>query len=124
MGAKMTNRDKVLQFHKAAGLSVDVEFEQDEVILRANLIAEEFGELMVALSTGDPTQIMKEAADLKYVIEGTLVTFGLDPEDKAFDRVHESNMTKIPTDGKIVRREDGKILKPDTYREADLEDLV
>ena len=39
-------------------------------------------------------------------------------------RVHKSNMSKLQPDGTVKRREDGKILKPDTYVAPDLTDLV
>ena len=31
--------------------------------------------------------------------------------DEAFNEVHRSNMAKL-VDGKVIRREDGKVLKP------------
>lgn len=38
-----------------------------------------------------------------------------------FNLVHEANMAKRnPTTGKFERREDGKILKPDDWKEADI----
>ena len=40
---------------------------------------------------------------------------------KAFKEVHRSNMTKITKDGKVLRREDGKVIKPDTFEEPNLE---
>lgn len=67
--------------------------------------------------------ILKEMCDMVYVIIGYALYRGWD-FDTAFNRVHKSNMSKIPEDGVIKRREDGKILKPDTYKPANLEDLV
>lgn len=43
---------------------------------------------------------------------------------EAFRRVHLSNMSKLDNDGKPIKREDGKVLKSDNYRAANLEDLV
>ena len=40
---------------------------------------------------------------------------------KSFKEVHRSNMTKITKDGKVLRREDGKVIKPDTFEEPNLE---
>ena len=42
---------------------------------------------------------------------------------KAFTEVHRSNMSKINADGTIHRREDGKVLKPDTYSKADVSEI-
>jgi hypothetical protein len=44
--------------------------------------------------------------------------------DEAFNRVHESNMSKLDNDGKPIIREDGKILKGPNYKAPDLSDLV
>lgn len=43
---------------------------------------------------------------------------------EAFARVHVSNMSKLGPDGKPVYREDGKVMKSDTYTPAFLEDLT
>ncbi len=46
------------------------------------------------------------------------------PLEHAFKRVHASNMSKLTKEGKVLRREDGKVLKSDQYKPADLADLV
>jgi predicted HAD superfamily Cof-like phosphohydrolase len=71
----------------------------------------------------DPETLLKELCDLVYVAIGWCVFMGWD-FDEAFKRVHASNMSKMPKDGKVLMREDGKILKPDTYAPPDLADLV
>ena len=43
--------------------------------------------------------------------------------DAIFDRVHESNMSKLGDDGKPIYREDGKVLKSSKYKEPDLNGL-
>jgi predicted HAD superfamily Cof-like phosphohydrolase len=43
---------------------------------------------------------------------------------EAFDRVHNSNMSKLGADGNPIRREDGKILKGPNYKAPDLTDLL
>lgn len=40
--------------------------------------------------------------------------------DDLFTEVHLSNMSKLTKDGQILRNEDGKVLKPDTYVKPDL----
>lgn len=67
--------------------------------------------------------LLKELCDLQYVLSGFAVTFGL-PLDEAFERVHESNMSKLGPDGKPIYREDGKVLKGPNYKKPDLSDLV
>jgi predicted HAD superfamily Cof-like phosphohydrolase len=44
--------------------------------------------------------------------------------DKAMERVHESNMSKLDEYGKPIYREDGKVLKGPNYNPPNLEDLV
>lgn len=107
------------------------------VRLRARLIREEFEEVMAeltALASGrvaedaDNTRVLfqnllKELADLRYVVEGCAVTFGL-PLDDAYAEVHRSNMSKLLPNGNVVRREDGKVLKGPNYTEADMSQFV
>lgn len=40
---------------------------------------------------------------------------------EAFKEVHRSNMTKVCKDGTVLRREDGKIIKPETFEEPNLD---
>ncbi|MFI0265625.1 pyrophosphohydrolase domain-containing protein [Streptomyces luteogriseus] len=64
------------------------------------------------------------AADLHHVacsLQHSAVGHGI-PLQEAFDAVHASNMSKInpETNRPFERREDGKVLKGPSYREADL----
>jgi predicted HAD superfamily Cof-like phosphohydrolase len=43
---------------------------------------------------------------------------------EAYRRVHASNMSKLTVDGKVLRREDGKVQKSNEYKEPYLEDLI
>ena len=67
--------------------------------------------------------LLKELADLQYVVTGYAVTFGL-PLEEAFLRVHESNLTKRDPQGRPTVREDGKVLKGSHYRPPHLDDLM
>ena len=67
------------------------------------------------------SQLVKEWADLQYVVSQGAVYYEI-PADESFNRVHDSNMTKV-VDGKVLYREDGKILKPDTYQAPDMKGL-
>jgi predicted HAD superfamily Cof-like phosphohydrolase len=67
--------------------------------------------------------LLKELADLVYVCHQMAAAFDWDLQS-AYNRVHESNMSKVGVDGKPIRREDGKILKGPTYFEPSLIDLV
>lgn len=128
----------LVEFHESFGHLISehptADIGDDVVELRKTLITEEFRELVGyydeigdyhegALDTGDLAQVAKEAADLLYVVVGTLVSFGVNAE-QAVTEVHTSNMTKLGPDGKPVRREDGKVLKGDNYRSPNMEKFV
>ena len=41
-----------------------------------------------------------------------------------FNEIHASNMTKLTKEGKVLRREDGKVIKPDTYRPPNIQKIL
>lgn len=86
--------------------------------LRLALIEEEYGEFMEALSWGDDVFIAKEAADLVYVVVGTLISRGI-PFNAVFAALQASNMTKVGPDGRVTKRADGKILKGESFEPAE-----
>lgn len=113
----------------------------DVMFLRCNLIREELQELEGSIfgmnllmaegynewfgRTADDVmvEIADALGDLLYVVYGTAVSCGIDMEP-IFNEIHRSNMTKVPADGKIVYREDGKVIKPDTYDPPRLESIL
>jgi predicted HAD superfamily Cof-like phosphohydrolase len=50
--------------------------------------------------------------------------FSIETVFEAFKEVHRSNMTKVCKDGTVLRRADGKIIKPDTFEEPNLEKFL
>ena len=122
-----TIQDAVAQFQKAFKRPTNLDFslvKHDDKIaevfdLRQKLIYEECVELIQAMGEGKETEIKKEAADLLYVLAGLFVDFGWDMQ-VIFNRVHQSNMSKLDENGKPIFREDGKVLKSNRYKEADL----
>ena len=123
-----TLQTKLNTFHKAFGHPTDANYERSSIdkikSLRKKLIKEEFEEVMQAIHyKKNKEDILKELCDLVYVCVGFADTFGWN-FDVAFNRVHKSNMSKLGEDGKPIYREDGKILKSDTYEEPCLQDLV
>jgi len=127
---------KVKDFHDAFDLGVALPFSAELLRLRKTLIHEEAQELFEELdravaemqekgvvSKETQMNLMKEMADLQYVLSGTAVVFGL-PVERVFDRVHDSNMSKLDAEGKPLRREDGKILKGPLYHPPQLDDLL
>ena len=67
---------------------------------------------------------IKEALDVVYVLAQYLnVTVGADKAKELWDALHENNMSKC-VEGKLVKSEQGKILKPEGYVSLDIEKLL
>lgn len=128
--------DTVALFCESMGQGVDLEWTPSLLDFRIKLIGEEFQELhdefiniLVKMENGqnvtknDKANLLKEMADLQYVLSGMAVQLGL-PLQIAFNRVHNSNMSKLDDNGEPIRREDGKIVKGPNYVPPTLMDLV
>ena len=88
--------------------------------LRIKLLAEEVEEYAEAARAGDMVEILDALADIGYILAGTIINHGMqDIYDDAFDEVHRSNMAKL-VDGKVHRRDDGKVMKPDDWQPPNL----
>lgn len=83
------------------------------------LVREEFGELEEAVAAGNAVAALDAICDEIYVLIGLALKMGFDLEG-AFAEVHRSNMTKL-TDGRLLTRPDGKILKPPSYSPPELD---
>lgn len=86
--------------------------------LYRELIAEEFRELEEAMRDKNIEEIADACGDIIWVVLGLMNTCGI-PLLPVWEQIYLSNMSKTQ-DGKIVKREDGKILKPDTYFPPDI----
>jgi predicted HAD superfamily Cof-like phosphohydrolase len=90
--------------------------------LYVNLINEEFNELRE--SNGDKVEQLDALIDILVVTIGALHSLGVDSEG-AWQEVIRSNMSKIdPQTGKVIKRDDGKVLKPSSYSPPNLVPLV
>ena len=117
--------DAVDAFHEAFGLprgDAPALPSQDVRDLRKNLLAEEWQEYTDAESANDLVEIADALADIIYIACGTAVAYGI-PLDKVFAEVHRSNMAKL-VDGKVIRREDGKVLKPAGWTPPDVKGVL
>lgn len=118
--------DGLIEFHKTFGLNFSDRPNLpslEERSLRLSLLNEEVEEYKQAEENNDLENIAKELADVVYIAYGTAVSYGI-PLDKIFSEVHTSNMSKVGEDGKIIRREDGKVLKPSTYKPANIQQFL
>jgi hypothetical protein len=101
------------------------------VDLAERLIDEEMGEeLTVALrnfkayaSLDTLVPLLDAIVDSVYVLMQLSNTLHL-PFGEAYAEVHRSNMSKRSIDGKVIFREDGKVLKPPHYSPPQLKLLL
>lgn len=81
----------------------------------ASLITEEYDELVVAIANKDAVETLDALTDILVVTIGAMNSMGADGEG-AWREVMATNFAKIDRQlGKVRRREDGKILKPEGW---------
>ncbi len=102
--------------------------EKERMHLRIDLIKEEVEkELVTALCEKDMIGIADGCVDSIYVIIGLCHEYGL-PLEALWNEVQRSNMAKAveQPDGtfKVVRRADGKILKPEGWTPPDIAGIL
>ena len=107
---------------RACEQSVD-SFNADQFALYFNLIKEELEELEVAYSAGDNVETLDALIDILVVTIGAIHSAGFDAE-AAWKEVMATNLAKIGEDGKVRKREDGKVLKPVGWIPPDLKPFV
>ena len=92
--------------------------------LYVDLIREESKELEQAIASGDRVEQLDALIDIMVVTIGALHSMGVQPE-AAWNEVLCSNIAKIDrTTGKVIKREDGKVLKPDGWKPPNLQKFV
>jgi predicted HAD superfamily Cof-like phosphohydrolase len=119
----------LLEFHRTMGVyfaeKPTAHLPEDVAAVRLALLEEELQEYREALAAGDLVAVADALTDLLYVLLGTFISHGLqDVAEALFAEVHRSNMTKIGPDGRVIYREDGKVLKPPTYEPPDLQRVL
>lgn len=96
----------------------------DQLWLYVKLINEEVGELNHAMVTPsqeldgevDRVQQLDALIDIMVVTIGALHSLGINAE-AAWKEVMRSNLSKIdPVTGRVIKREDGKVLKPEGWQ--------
>jgi len=97
---------------------------EELIELRIKLLREEVEEYAEAARAGDLVEVIDALADIGYILAGTILNHGMqNVYDDAFDEVHRSNMAKL-VDGKVLRREDGKVMKPQGWTAPQLAQFV
>jgi predicted HAD superfamily Cof-like phosphohydrolase len=115
---------QLIEWHNATGVTTPTkptDLIATRHLLRYDLMAEENDEYLQAWEMVD---IADALGDMLYILVGTIVEHGLQDKIEAiFDEIHRSNMTKV-VDGKVKRRADGKILKPEGYEKPNLKPIL
>jgi predicted HAD superfamily Cof-like phosphohydrolase len=114
----MREQTDVAIFMEACGQLVNTtpNFTQENIqqaTLYMKLIREEFEELQEGFENKDIVETADACGDLIWVILGLANSLGI-PMRAVWQEVATSNMSKT-VEGKVIKRDDGKILKPDTY---------
>ena len=92
--------------------------------LYRNLMTEEFNEFIAALNKKDEVEQLDACMDLIWVTLGYCIMKGYDVNG-AWNEVMRTNVEKIDAKtGKVTRREDGKILKPEGWTPPNLKPYV
>ena len=115
----------VRDFHQAFGQRIGEKPELPDIEerkLRIKLLDEEVFEYTDAEYADDLVEIADALADIIYIACGTAVSYGI-PLDDVFAEVHRSNMAKL-VDGKVIRREDGKVQKPEGWTAPDIKGVL
>lgn len=94
-----------------------------ERALRIKLLCEEMSEYLNAEYNNDIVEISDGLTDIHYIAAGTETVYGI-PGEKVFNYIHLNNMSKLGEDGKPIKREDGKLLKPEGYQSPDVRQLL
>jgi predicted HAD superfamily Cof-like phosphohydrolase len=96
----------------------------DQAELYKKLIKEEVEEFWEAEAASDDVEQIDACFDMMWVIVGYMKSRGWDCEN-IWDEGAKSNLSKIdPVSGKVIRREDGKILKPEGWKPPDFTKFV
>ena len=99
------------KFMRACDQTVGGEFDEKQFNLYVSLIEEEANELADAIRAHDQLETLDALIDILVVTIGAIHSMGSDAEG-AWKEVMSTNFAKIGEDGKVRKREDGKVLKP------------
>ena len=92
----------------------------DQFNMYLKLIEEEAEELNQAILANDRVEVLDALIDILVVTIGAVHSAGFDAEG-AWEEVMRTNFAKIdPVTGKVRKREDGKVLKPEGWTPPNL----
>jgi NTP pyrophosphatase (non-canonical NTP hydrolase) len=88
-------------------------------LVRSHLIAEELGELILAIADNNRVNIADALGDLLYVVIGAALVYNI-PLREVFHEIHHSNMSKKTKDPNDERLRD----KGPDYRPPDIKRII
>lgn len=107
------------KFMTACEQSVSID-NASQFAMHCDLIREEVKELHDAIEANDDVEQLDAIIDILVVTIGAGLSRGWDLQ-AAWDEVMRTNLAKIdPVTGKVRKREDGKVLKPEGWKAPDL----
>jgi len=96
----------------------------DQYKMYLDLIQEETQELADAIADNDTVEQLDALIDILVVTIGAIHSMGAKGQD-AWNEVMRTNFAKIdPETGKVRKREDGKVLKPEGWQAPELEQFL
>jgi predicted HAD superfamily Cof-like phosphohydrolase len=100
------------------------EWNKKQLDMYHTLIKEETQELQEAFDNNDRVEILDALIDIIVVTVGAMNSMGANAQ-AAWDEVMRTNFAKIDSlTGKVKKREDGKVLKPEGWTGPDLKPFV
>jgi predicted HAD superfamily Cof-like phosphohydrolase len=109
---------------EAFGLMCDQVPSDENYKMYLSLIDEEVGELFDAVAADDKVEQLDALIDILVVTLGAIRAAGWDGE-AAWKEVMDTNFAKVdPETGKVRKREDGKVLKPEGWKAPELAQFV
>ena len=109
---------------EAFGLMCDQVPSDENYKMYLSLIDEEVGELVDAVTADDRVEQLDALIDILVVTLGAIRAAGWDGE-AAWKEVMDTNFAKVdPETGKVRKREDGKVLKPEGWKAPELAQFV
>ena len=117
----MTNPFKDIDTFQTA---CDQEPSASNYAMYLDLIEEEYTELTEAVDANDKVEQLDALIDILVVTIGAIRPAGWDSEG-AWEEVMKTNFAKIdPETGKVRKREDGKVLKPEGWQAPQLKQFI
>jgi predicted HAD superfamily Cof-like phosphohydrolase len=118
---KLTNPFKDIE---TFGTACDQPPSVENYVMYLDLITEEYTELKDAILANDRVEQLDALVDILVVTMGAIRAAGWDGE-AAWKEVMDTNFAKIdPDTGKVRKREDGKVLKPEGWKAPELAQFV